>query len=75
MMMRPVSRQLLRPTAASGFRGFRATLAPLVKAGDSIPSIIMDQGFGPDQQKVDLAELCKGSKIILLGLPGAFTPC
>jgi peroxiredoxin len=33
-----------------------------------------DAGFNPIE-KVDLAERCKGAKVVLLGLPGAFTPC
>ena len=44
-----------------------------VAIGDSIPAdITLDFGFPPE--KINLAERCAGKKIILLGLPGAFTP-
>jgi 2-Cys peroxiredoxin 5 len=46
----------------------------VIKVGDKIPSITIDEGFNPIG-KVDLAEATKGKKIIILGLPGAFTPC
>lgn len=83
----------------------------VTKVGEKIPAICLDYGFGPDQEKVNLAERCavrtrrcsccvrvpraarnsrhggpcqlltarmfrlQGKKVILLGLPGAFTPC
>lgn len=43
-----------------------------VVVGDSIPAVELHKGFPPE--KVSLAEHCKGKKIILIGLPGAFTP-
>lgn len=46
------------------------TIAP----GDKIPSVIVDHGFNPIQ-KVNMAERTKGRNVIILGLPGAFTPC
>ena len=51
-----------------------ARVACLQAVGDKIPSIELDHGFA-DMVKVDLAERCAGRKVILLGLPGAFTPC
>jgi len=38
----------------------------------SVPSVELDKGFPPE--KVALGEFCKGKKVVLVGLPGAFTP-
>ena len=46
--------------------------APQLRVGDSVPSILLDLGFPPT--KVDLKALAAGRKVILVGLPGAFTP-
>ena len=46
-----------------------------VKPGDNIPNqklVIMDKEKGP--QPFSLDEFCKGKKIVLFGVPGAFTP-
>lgn len=44
-----------------------------VKVGDRVPAgVALDKGFPPS--KVVLEEFCKGKKIVLVGLPGAFTP-
>lgn len=43
-----------------------------VSVGDAIPSVSLDKGFPP--QKFPLADFCKGKKVVLVGLPGAFTP-
>ena len=45
----------------------------VVSVGDAVPAgITLDLGFPPE--KIDLAERCNKKNIILLGLPGAFTP-
>jgi len=46
--------------------------APNVKVGDMVPDVSLDSGFPPE--KVSLRDLTKGKKIVLVGLPGAFTP-
>jgi len=46
--------------------------APNVKVGDMIPDVSLDSGFPPD--KVSLREFTKGKRVVLVGLPGAFTP-
>ena len=46
-----------------------------IKVGDQIPEenlVIMTEKDGP--QGFSLREYCKGKKIVLIGLPGAFTP-
>jgi glutaredoxin 3 len=44
-----------------------------VKVGDLIPEdIALDKGFPPT--KVVLSQFCQGKKVVLVGLPGAFTP-
>ena len=48
-------------------------MASQVAVGDDIPAdITLDFGFPPE--KINLAERCAGKKIILLGLPGVYTP-
>jgi len=51
----------------------RASIVSLKAAvGDAIPNVGLDLGFPPE--KVMLGEFCKGKKVVLVGLPGAFTP-
>jgi len=57
------------PTAFVG----RSTTAFSVAAGDSLPSVELFQGF-PDPQKVNLADYASDKNVIIVGLPGAFTP-
>mmetsp|Transcript_112101 Transcript_112101/g.317134 ORF Transcript_112101/g.317134 Transcript_112101/m.317134 type:complete len:147 (-) Transcript_112101:4-444(-) len=45
---------------------------PKVKVGDEVPAVELDKGFPPE--KVALKDLCKDKKVVLVGLPGAFTP-
>jgi len=52
--------------------GFRAPLA--FAAPSKIPSVeVFDSKF-PDVAKVNVAEYCAGKNVIIVGLPGAFTP-
>lgn len=44
----------------------------IVKVGDTVPDVSFDEGFPPT--KVSMKELTDGKKIVLMGLPGAFTP-
>lgn len=43
-----------------------------VKVGDTIPSALVQSGFPPEE--FDMAKRIAGKKVILMGLPGAFTP-
>ncbi|XP_016075724.1 PREDICTED: peroxiredoxin-5, mitochondrial [Miniopterus natalensis] len=58
-------------SGARGFRSAAAAMAP-IKVGDAIPSVVVFEG--QPGNKVNLAELFKGKKGVLFGVPGAFTP-
>jgi len=62
----------LRPLVALAAVASSATLAASVKVGDKLPSIDLHQGFPPN--KINLASYATNKSIILVGLPGAFTP-
>ena len=38
-----------------------------------VPSVDVMQGF-PDVETINVAEYCAGKNVIIVGLPGAFTP-
>jgi peroxiredoxin len=47
--------------------------ASAIEVGDSIPpSVELHFGFPPE--KIEVAKRIAGKKVILVGLPGAFTP-
>ena len=46
--------------------------AASIGVGEKVPDVTLDYGFPPE--KVALAQRLAGKKVILLGLPGAFTP-
>jgi alkyl hydroperoxide reductase subunit AhpC len=39
----------------------------------TLPSVEVMQGF-PDVKKINISDYCAGKNVILVGLPGAFTP-
>jgi len=46
-----------------------------VKAGDKIPSVTLQEGLADFGKKdVDISELIAGKKVVIFGVPGAFTP-
>jgi peroxiredoxin len=53
--------------------------APQISIGASIPTgmtvddLCLKGGFSP--ASMDFASVCAGAKVIVLGQPGAFTPC
>lgn len=51
----------------------RTNTALNVAVGDALPSVELFQGF-PDPKKINIADYSKGKKMIVVGLPGAFTP-
>ena len=50
-----------------------AAFTATIKAGDAVPNVEMHLNFPPTM--VNMAERTKGKKVIIVGLPGAFTPC
>ena len=54
------------------FRQFHISAMAPVAVGDQVPSVTLyeDSPGG----KVELAELCAGKKVVIFGVPGAFTP-
>jgi Redoxin len=55
-----------------------AATASVVKVGDTLPAITLTEltPTSPDgrPEPVDLLALCKGKKVAMFGVPGAFTP-
>lgn len=43
-----------------------------IEVGDTLPEADLDIGFPPE--KVPLKKICAGRKVVIVGLPGAFTP-
>jgi peroxiredoxin len=64
------------PAVAKGVARHRAALGPIMSeqlaVGTAFPKVEIDFGFPPE--RVDLAERVKGKRVIVVGLPGAFTP-
>ena len=63
---------LIGMQAASGAT-FGASNTLAFAAPSKIPSVEVMQGF-PDPKKINVAEYCSGKNVIIVGLPGAFTP-
>jgi peroxiredoxin len=62
-----------RPFSAAPTRVLRSTaLRGFASVGDKLPSIELHQGFPP--KKYNLADFAKDKSLLLVGLPGAFTP-
>ncbi|KAK3385102.1 Redoxin [Podospora didyma] len=73
-MIRPAARISRMPIAASTARGFHATRAAFVKVGDPLPGLDVLQEGSPGNQ-VNLAEDAKKlNKMIVIGVPAAFSP-
>jgi hypothetical protein len=53
-------------------RSFQSSSLLNIAVGDAAPSVNLHSGFPPSM--VDFAEYSKGKNLILVGLPGAFTP-
>jgi len=47
-----------------------------IKVGANIPAVtVMSKPSVGKAKPVNLAEYCANKKVIIMGLPGAFTPC
>ncbi|CEP20877.1 unnamed protein product [Cyberlindnera jadinii] len=64
---------MLRTTRLSALRNFSSSARAFLQAGDSIPSVSTLREGSPGNE-VDLAELTKSGKSIIVGVPGAFSP-
>mmetsp|Transcript_22585 Transcript_22585/g.59437 ORF Transcript_22585/g.59437 Transcript_22585/m.59437 type:complete len:107 (+) Transcript_22585:31-351(+) len=71
-------------TSVAAFSSFMSALsgvadsstAPTIAVGQRLPSVVLDSKPGPGKTKqIALAQYVAGKRIILLGLPGAFTAC
>merc|ERR1712141_768341 len=51
---------------------FSTTKMAPVQVGDAVPNVDLFEGTPGD--KVNLAEVCKDGKVVIFGVPGAFTP-
>jgi peroxiredoxin len=51
--------------------GLTAAFAP-IKVGQSLPAANLHSGFPPEM--VSITDYAKGKNMIIVGLPGAFTP-
>mmetsp|Transcript_148056 Transcript_148056/g.258252 ORF Transcript_148056/g.258252 Transcript_148056/m.258252 type:complete len:116 (-) Transcript_148056:707-1054(-) len=45
----------------------------VIAVGSKFPDVELDFGFPPE--KINMLERLKEKKVIIMGLPGAFTPC
>jgi len=52
--------------------GVAAVMGENIHIGDKLPNVALDYGFPPE--KLMMEDMCKNKKIVLMGLPGAFTP-
>ena len=53
-------------------RSFHSASAAYLKVGEKLPSVNLE-GESP-AEKVNIADFSKGKKVIIFGVPGAFTP-
>lgn len=45
-----------------------------IQVGDELPSVNVQHKTEDGIETIDISELCKGKKVVLFALPGAFTP-
>jgi hypothetical protein len=68
-----LSRAISRTSFLAGRQAFGSmNVRMFSKVGDQVPNVDLHFGFPPE--KINLPERCEGNKVILVSLPGAFTP-
>jgi hypothetical protein len=60
------------PSSSSSSLLFQSSTRSFASVGDQLPSVELHLGFPP--KKYNLADFAKHKSILLVGLPGAFTP-
>ena len=70
--MNTVRNFLIKSTPRNFSRQLHITRMAPVAVGDAVPSVdLFENNPGT---KVNMAELCAGKKVVIFGVPGAFTP-
>jgi len=72
MPLLAIGRSLSRRIVASAAAPSASLLRGFASVGDQLPSVELHLGFPPE--KHNLADFAKDKSILLVGLPGAFTP-
>ncbi|KAI9577526.1 peroxiredoxin-5, mitochondrial-like [Glossina fuscipes] len=57
---------------ASAIRTFQTTFPVMIKVGDTLPSVELFEGSPAN--KINISELTAKKKVVIFGVPGAFTP-
>jgi len=70
--MHCISRLVSRQLPSLTTRNLHLSAMAPVAVGDKVPSVTLFENSPAN--KVDLAELCAGKKVVIFGVPGAFTP-
>jgi len=71
-LLRIVNSSVVRSNFSSRFFNTSSALNMPFKVGDQIPNVELFEGTPAG--KVNIKELCKDKKVIIFGVPGAFTP-
>ena len=66
------NRMFLNPTIVAATTRRWTAVRGFASVGDKLPSVDLHLNFPP--KKYNLADFCKNKKVVLVGLPGAFTP-
>lgn len=72
-MLNIAVRTSCRLATKSSFGSCTGVVRNFASVGDKLPSVELYKGF-PEVERVNIAERCKSKSVIILGLPGAFTP-